>query len=663
MKFVAIELGVTPVIALVLFTVSSSAVAQDALPFKQVAAPAEDILSGRVVLPDPASCATLSRAMTIPVELAWQRGIGWSFETSVPVESSGSLALAAVSTGTSRMRVSVRTPEGAWVPIERAFAPSGLARRTQAVDENLPGWTIDRYDLASAPGGEWLVRVTAPDEGVLAHPPPAFLIARAASSFALSTHVTTLSTLSEREIGIVAHFYDADRADPAHPLRNVAQSGAVFAETSSGTQRVEMFDDGLHDDGAAGDGVFGARLPRWTSGEVQARVELRGRTAEGLPLARTAQLAFPVIERRTALTGEVTARVEDDLRLRIELGALPLGPASKLHVSTEVWGTNATGELVPVCWLSRMLLPEEPVEKGGEWKLPLFLDGRWLDVARAASPLALRNVRVQDPDTDVPYDFVEWLPLVVSALPPVVGTGTSAVTPDMLMSSALAGSHAVNAGAHAPIGHVSVPRALMLVHGYCSSGAIWPPADFTPPKIVFLDPNANRTHDQFAQLLLQAGSAYYSFGVVAHSQGGEAAVQLYTYYQSGLDFAVGPRRIQSVCSPYQGTPLASLGAFACGVNNDMTPTGSATWLAGIPSWARAEVYYWTTSNSGAACSAFTDFLLTNPEDGVVEMFRGQLPGAHSMGHVIGWCHTTGMSNPAAYTDHTRNAEMNAQAAR
>jgi hypothetical protein len=34
-----------------------------------------------------------------------------------------------------------------------------------------------------------------------------------------------------------------------------------------------------------------------------------------------------------------------------------------------------------------------------------------------------------------------------------------------------------------------------------------------------------------------------------------------------------------------------------------------------------------------------------------------------MGHTVGWCHTTGMSNPANYTDHTRNQSMNAAAAR
>lgn len=205
----------------------------------------------------------------------------------------------------------------------------------------------------------------------------------------------------------------------------------------------------------------------------------------------------------------------------------------------------------------------------------------------------------------------------------------------------------------------------MLVHGYCSGGSIWPAADFTQPKLEFLDPNANRAHDQFAQLIEQRAqqAGLSSFGVVAHSQGGCAALHLFTYYLSGMDLATGQRRIQSVATPYQGTPLASLGAFACGVNNDMTVSGSATWLAGIPGWARSQVWYWTVSNSGSVCNVLTNLFLASPNDGTVEQVHGQLPGATNMGHVLGWCHTTGMSNPACYTDHARNQAMNAAAAR
>jgi hypothetical protein len=203
----------------------------------------------------------------------------------------------------------------------------------------------------------------------------------------------------------------------------------------------------------------------------------------------------------------------------------------------------------------------------------------------------------------------------------------------------------------------------MLVHGYCSGGNVWPAADFTQPKQVFLDPNQNRTHDQFAQLLASAGAAHDSFGGVAHSQGGAALLHLLAFYESPLDHALGSRRIQSVATPYQGTPLASLGSFACGVNNDMTPSGSAAWLANVPSWARAEVFYWTTSDAGSACNFLTSLFLTDPEDGTVEKFRGQLPGGNDMGHTTGWCHTTGMSYPANYTDHARNQAMDAAAAR
>src|SRR5262249_32185761 len=142
------------------------------------------------------------------------------------------------------------------------------------------------------------------------------------------------------------------------------------------------------------------------------------------------------------------------------------------------------------------------------------------------------------------------------ALAPAATAPLAAPTLDMLMgvplvappASAGGGAGAVPpsppAGARVQLVHPHAPP--MLVHGYCSSGTIWPAADFTEPKLVFLDPNANRTNDQFAQLLLAFGAQKHSFGVVAHSQGGMAALHLYTFYQSGLDHALGPRLIQSL---------------------------------------------------------------------------------------------------------------------
>ena len=103
--------------------------------------------------------------------------------------------------------------------------------------------------------------------------------------------------------------------------------------------------------------------------------------------------------------------------------------------------------------------------------------------------------------------------------------------------------------------------------------------------------------------------------------------------------------------------------IGCGSNWDLTYDGAALWLAGIPQWARDDVYYWTTSYTDLwwrydYCNIASDLILSDPEDGVVEQWAAQLSGAHNMGHKTGWCHTTGMRDPAQYQDHTRNAEIN-----
>jgi len=204
---------------------------------------------------------------------------------------------------------------------------------------------------------------------------------------------------------------------------------------------------------------------------------------------------------------------------------------------------------------------------------------------------------------------------------------------------------------------------------------VWPASQFSNAS-VFSDPNQNRTNDQFAQLILGFGSPWHDYGIVAHSQGGLASLHLYTYYWSGLDFVTsGTRLIQSVGSPYQGTNiagiLATMGSWfgvGCGSNSDLTYSGASAWLAGIPTAERAKVNYYTTSFTDHAwqwdyCNAATDIVLTDPEDGVTEKANDQLPGGVNRGHVTGECHTTGMRDPAQYLDSSRNATMNANAAR
>lgn len=625
--------------------VSTASLAQAQTP-RNVVAPPSDITNGLLRLPEPSSTPSRSSASVLPVRFEQQLDGRFAADFELPVEGEGRWSIALLSPAAANWRMLAAPRGGVLRPIDESFA---LERTVELAGDDLPGWVVVRRDLRGAPAGEWRVRIEAERASDVVE---GWLFTRASDGLAAEAFVTTHELVRGKPIAVVARASGRELGE--------VRDARLVVEVDSATHELALRDDGAHDDGAAGDGLFGAWLPSGLSGSLSARAELRGVTRRGLPFLRTAQLAFSVSEPTLELDAAARAEPGDATTWRIELNAASLlTTPPRVLFAAEVWGSTPAGP-TPLCWLARI---QTPSVDDALWTLALDFDERWLDLAGAAGPLELRNVRVQDPDSFNVLARLERAPISapqLAARSPQSANGSSSTT-----SSALLTNLGTPIGPLPPFGEVPLRPALMLVHGYCSSGAIWPPAHFSQPKLEFLDPDANRTHDQFAQLIAQraASAQLSSFGVVAHSQGGPASLHLLTFYTSGLDVSTGGRRIQSVAAPYQGTPLASFGFLACGNNANLTPSGSSTWLANIPSWARAEVFTWTTSNSGSACNGLVDFLLTNPEDGTVEKSRGELPSGNNMGHVTGWCHTTGMTNPANYTDAARNALMNAQAAR
>lgn len=141
------------------------------------------------------------------------------------------------------------------------------------------------------------------------------------------------------------------------------------------------------------------------------------------------------------------------------------------------------------------------------------------------------------------------------------------------------------------------------------------------------DLDATRSNDEFANIIAKFTTDHgmNSFGVVAHSQGGLASTHLHNYYWSGLENAVGPRLIQSVGSPYQGSALAGsladLGRIfgaGCGSNFDLSHDGAALWLKGITTQSASAVHYYTTQyDTGGIvnyCNLGSNLLLSWPND-------------------------------------------------
>ncbi len=614
---------------------------------KQLAGPPADFATMRA--PEPAAAAILSKSALLPVKMSGSKASGYRWQTRIPVEN-GKLRFLLLSGGDRSWAASLTSPTGH----KRSAAALAKSVRTTEFGLEKASYPAEYYALEGLDSGAWELSIDAADAGSHA----GFVLIEGDSATELSTYPSHGRQRVGETQGITA-MLAASGADDAIMLGNAAGTiahASLRVTAPDGSVRMfDMHDDGQHGDGLAADGVYGGEFPATMAGNWLAQVMVEGSNRSGGPILRTSEHLLAVVEPSLRIVGTRAlgkSRAGDRFAIAIPVDAAKA--AQHYRAWAEVWGTDAAGAPTAVAWVGGMVSPAAGA-------IELGLDQRWLVLSGARAPYELRNLRLEHPDNSVTVAAADRLAL---ALPAVRSKLRAApITIDERMTQGPRPPRAKGVGTR-----------LLLVHGYCSGG-VWPAAQFSNASS-FLDANQNRSHDQFARLIAGFGSTWNSFGVVAHSQGGAAALHLYNYYWSGLDYATGPRLIQSVGTPYRGTNLsgilAALGSWfgvGCGTNTDLTYSGSSAWLAGIATSNRAKVNYYTTAFRSTNwwtndyCNFATDLVLSDPEDGTTEQTYGQLSGGVNRGHTTGQCHTTGMRDPAQFLDSARNATMNANAAR
>lgn len=603
---------------------------------KRVAAPPADILSGMVAPPEADQLGVRSRTALLPVRLTPAADGGWAW-TGVVETHGPDASVAVLSHGD--WSVALFGADGAALPVPLpGEAAAGVAGRPGALIMTtagpLPGELgtamARRVTMRGIDAGERTVvlRSDAPGEG--------FLLVDPGGSASLYTHPTSLRRVVGEPVGL-RPWLDGARLTRA--------SADVFGP-EGGVRTVQADVDGI------------IRFTPQTEGPHAVRVEVHGTDRDGRGVVLSTQHLVPVA--RAARPIVVVGTAERDGVLVVDLGG---ERGQRSITAAEVWGRR-DGAMIPVCWVSQL----------GDGRRELAIDLRWASMAGVETgSLELRGVREHEVGSYALVAFAESIAVDDSGVMYPAAPGS--VLAEMLTGVAGAASIESPLAAPAASRAVSPGHRLLLVHGYCSGGNPFTVSHFTGNVSTFADPNQTRTMDEFAQLILSQGSVAKSYGVVGHSQGPMAALHLYTYYWSGLDWAQGNRLIQAVGAPFQGTPLAGNAAVlgqifgaGCGSNADMTYDGAGAWLSLIPSWARDDVWYWTTAFEDRPflydyCNFITDLLLGDPDDGVIERDRAQLAGATNRGHREGWCHTAGMRDPAQTTDLSRNAEMNLEARR
>ncbi|GAB4190997.1 MAG: hypothetical protein Tsb002_19320 [Wenzhouxiangellaceae bacterium] len=428
------------------------------------------------------------------------------------------------------------------------------------------------------------------------------------------------------------------------------------------------------------------KLPPLSAGLHSVRLDVKAEIIGRGVIERTVFYPLQMIESRYALKAAAYTQVMDHDRLQINLAIdARVDTPSHLYAYAEVWSRQSKK---PLAWIGGMTYPRQ--DRASGYTLPMVFDARWLVLAGDnGSDLVLRNIRIQDPDTMIPYDQMTELPLAVNELPAVMAQNRSTVVIDETL--------------YFGKGDISIPVAstlderdilgtptntgVFLVHGWCT-GPSWPVAHFNDgPTRVFQDITQSRTHDAFAIRIRDQGNALFTnqFAIVAHSQGGAAATHLRAFYTSRLDNSTAPRRIQSLGTPYGGAVLmdyyVATGPFGwligwlfsdCLPTTSLTSVGSALWRASIPNSVRNQVFYYRTRHRRPSnfwqrlqfwrwkCG-ITSYVIGGNDDGVVSISEGDFSGARNMGITDGQCHIDDMRYGDQKEDLGRNQIMDREA--
>ncbi len=634
---------------------------------KQLAGPPEEFELMRQAQPEKS--ALNSKTALIPVSLQQTKDGNWYWSGTLPVDSS-TFSFMTFANGSTDWQVSLINPSSGISYSADSLATEHVSTNFGLENSNYPG---EKYSFDNLVTGNWVIEIKTTGEPEQFE---GFVLASSNSKYLLNSYKTNNDQIIGHKIHFVTQSTSNERTlSFLRQFSPISHAHMLVTNPDGSQNKYSMYDDGNHGDNRANDGLFGGDFSALQSGGYTVQINASGKNPDGTPFYRTSEHFVPVIEQTISLgSNKASAATISDNRLNIAFNVNHDLEATNTNyrIIAEVWGKNNSSEqnklsydgvenyMKPISWISTITSIENN-------QLNIELDARWIEMANASEFLELRNVRIEDANHFIPLITKDKMPLTVASLPQMKSKKfDGSITEEMML-----GEKPVQTSATKGVG-----TKLLLVHGYCSSDVWGPYQGQFSNSAKFTDFNQNISHNTFAQRIKNFGSTWNSFGVVAHSQGGAASLHLYTYYWSGLDYSTsGKRMIQSVGTPYHGTPiagnLAALGnvfGVGCGYNSNLTTSGASSWLAGIPTWARSKVNYFTTSNTDRwwqynYCSLATDLFLSDPDDGVIEKFRGQLSGATNQGHKTGWCHTLDMNYSGQTSDSNRNYSMSANANR
>ena len=431
--------------------------------------------------------------------------------------------------------------------------------------------------------------------------------------------------------------------------------------------------------GISPEGEISTTIPKLAAGDYRLEVEFSATMSNGDVIQRTGYYGFPVLGSEAQLTSASRTKVLDENRLSVDIGIEGVADKELLVFYAEIWRDDK-----PVSTINTITSVHE-TSIGNS--VTVALDSRWFALAETHGQqgFEFRNIRLLDPNTYLLLDSKADLFVPVVGFPEQESIKASAVeiNDEMLLGkNDITVPVASGQGAQESVNFDA--NGIMLVHGWCSNTSTWQQWRFNDgPTVEYNSPITSMGRNDFAiELALQSNVAFRDwFSVVAHSQGGQAAVHMQSYYFTGLDNSPAPRPIQTVGTPYQGSLLMDLyvGSGAGMINDifniddcqaqwSLTTASSIPWAIMLPFNSQQRTFYYRTTHGMPSnwweslqfwrwkCNAGS-WIIPGADDGVVSVGEGWLGLGNDMGIMARECHTGGMNFMDQRRDNNRNDIM------
>jgi len=335
-------------------------------PAKQLAGPPSEFHDHQIPSPTVGALHEQSAYFEVRYQQSKDRTDAVSWSVDLPVDSTKAFGVSVFSP--QQLQIVLKDQKGNPVPDLDKYAHEGeFPIGLHAVPETTYLFTADLWEQPIQ--GVWSLELSMSGldastiEKLLANDqtPNGAVLLWNLSPVKGYSRLNTYNLKAGQQVGLLTTVTDKTRASKyvdATPMADVIMQAEMDIYLPDGEEEfVKMHDDGLHGDGEANDGIFGASIPATEVGVYRAFAVIKGTTADGTAFIRSTQHLIPVVADKISFVGTASGTV-DNTHMKINLPVQLNGPFDDnnpvYRVYSEVWGKDDLGNDVPICWLSTM---------------------------------------------------------------------------------------------------------------------------------------------------------------------------------------------------------------------------------------------------------------------------------------------------------------------